>query len=235
MSTTDTTDRLIRELRSTDKPALSASDLAEKLDVSVRTINNHVTTLVEDGRIESTQIGNAQAYYVTSSDLPAHKKPDHTCARCGREIRASDHAKIEYTAYFEDRPYEPGVADFFIFCRFCYSDFISWAHHDEGAMGDYPHVHSWGVPQEQLEEVREDPDIETKPSTEFLQSDQTELYDLIVEMVEESEEEWLWNDDVMSAATGGDEIREIEMNDAMDALQRIGLVEQSGGKIRLAK
>lgn len=164
MSTTDTKDRIVRTLRSADDPALSAKKLSDELDVSVRTINNHVDDLVADKRVATTQIGNATAYYVPFEDLPNHKKPDHICARCGREVNERhDFLKVDMDTYFVRGNFEEESSDFFIFCRFCHADFISWVM-DPAAIGEYPFVHSWDIPTDQLREVRDDPDIETTPS-----------------------------------------------------------------------
>lgn len=157
-----TRERIVRELRSTEKPALSAAKLAEELEVSVRTINNHVDELVENDRVQSMRIGNASAYYIPDRDRPAHQKPDFNCKRCGRSIQDyHDHAKIEYNTYFEQGNLESSVADFYIFCRFCYSDFVSWVR-DPGTMGEYPFVDEWDISDRQLEEVKSDPEIVTE-------------------------------------------------------------------------
>lgn len=179
---TDTKERIVRKLRGTDAPALSASQLADDLDVSVRTIHNHVDDLNEQDRIASTQIGNATAFYIPFEELPAHRKPDHTCARCGREVdEGYDFAKIEASTYFERSNLEPPASGLFVFCRFCYSDFIGWVM-DPGTIGDYSGVHSWSIPDEQLEEVQEDPDIISNPGDpEFLDDEPTHLFNFVKE------------------------------------------------------
>jgi hypothetical protein len=189
MSSTDTKERIVRTLRNADDPALSAKKLAEELDVSVRTINNHVDGLVAEGRVETSQIGNATAYYIPFEDLPAHKKPDHTCARCGREVdEGHDFAKLEVDTYFFRGNLESETSDFHLFCRFCYSDFVSWAHGDVGAVGEYPFVHSWELPTSQLIEVREDPEIETTPGgREHLDEEPTMLLEFVEEQWESGE------------------------------------------------
>jgi len=183
MSGTDTKARITRTLRNADDPALSAKKLAEELDVSVRTINNHVNDLVAEERVVTSQIGNATAYYIPFEDLPPHKKPDHTCARCGREVEElHDFAKVEVDTYFARGNLEGDTADFYIFCRFCYSEFVPWAHGDDGSMGEYPFVHSWDIPTNQLEEVRDDPEITTMPGgRDQLEEEPT----LLLEFIEE--------------------------------------------------
>lgn len=159
----DTRERIITELRRTDKPALSAANLSEKLDVSVRTINNHIDGLVEDGKLQTHQIGNATAYYLKDTEIPAHNKPDHYCKRCGRAIDGiHDYAKIGNETYFTDIRREPGTADFFILCRFCHEDLIAWIHNDTALMGDYRGVDRWDIPEEQKQEVKTDPEIDTE-------------------------------------------------------------------------
>lgn len=179
MKQESTKERIVRTLRSTSEPALSAKDLADSLDVSVRTVHNHVPDLVEDERIESTQIGNATAYYVPFEDLPSHKKPGHTCKRCGRTTSMYDFSKIEMDIYFESGKLEPDTADFHIFCRFCYSDFISWSHNDPNAMGEYPRVHLWNIPEDQLFEVRDDPDILTWPGEDRMDEREQEVHEFV--------------------------------------------------------
>lgn len=171
--------------------------LAEKLDVSVRTINNHVDQLIEDDRIAATQIGNATAYYVPFSDMPAHRKPDHTCARCGREVNEThDFAKIETKTYFTDGQQDPSVADFYIFCRFCYADLVSWIL-DPATVGCYPFAHSWDIPTEQLEEVRNDPDVETAYPIEkaTLTDEEQTVYNIIASTNETTTENESKNED----------------------------------------
>lgn len=166
MQDTDTKQRITHELRNTDEPAMSAAMLAEQLDVSVRTINTHITDLVENGQIQSLEIGNATAYYTSATDRPVHKKPDHHCDRCGREIwERFDFAKMDETTYFEGKAREPSVPDFWILCRFCHSDLVNWMFRDSNAMGDYPSVDHWNVPEEQVEAVKSDPEIDTESPT----------------------------------------------------------------------
>ncbi|WP_336328715.1 winged helix-turn-helix domain-containing protein [Halovenus sp. HT40] len=169
-------------LRNTNKPALSAQDLANELDVSVNTINNHVSEMVENGRIETAQIGNAAAYYIPFDDLPPHKKPEHTCHKCGHTTDGYDFAKVEYDTYFEDGSTEESIADFYILCRPCYSDFVSWAYGDIGSMQEYPRVHSYDISEKQLFELRDDPDVPTTPDLASLDDDRREVYDLIAEL-----------------------------------------------------
>lgn len=174
-------EQIVRKIRNSDKPALSASDLAEQLDVSVRTVNNHIPNLVEDERIETTQIGNATAYYIPFEDLPSHKKPRHTCKRCGRTTSLYDFAKVEHDIYFEYGNIGSGSANFSLLCRFCYSDYISWVNNDTATMGNYPHVHRWNIPEKQLREVRDNPDIDTHPAVDNLNRQNRELYELVKE------------------------------------------------------
>ena len=164
----DTKSRIMRKLRNTDEPALSARMLADRLDVSVKTINKHVERLTEAGHIETSEIGNATAYYIPFTDLPTHKKPDHTCGRCGREINEQyDFARLEYETFFERWNPEDTTSTMYIFCRFCYADFIDWVEHPP-SIGEYMRAHAWNIPTDQLEEVRDDPETTTAPNPETL-------------------------------------------------------------------
>lgn len=164
MPQSETQDQILRALRNAEKPALSASDPAEKLDVSIKTVNTNISPLTEQGDIATTQLGNATVYYLESSDLPAHQKPDHTCARCCREVNDNgDIAKVDLTTYFDGHRPEPGLTDFYILCRFCQADLVSWLYNDDNAMGEYAYVHSWNIPRDQLEAVRENPEITSSP------------------------------------------------------------------------
>ena len=189
MSHSETTDRIVRKLRGADKPAMSAADLADELGVSVKTINNNIEELIGRGEIETTQIGNAKAYYIPDSDLPSHKKPDHTCHRCGREANdIDDVAKIDLDIYFDDGGLEPETTDFYVLCRFCYSDLVSWLYGDDGSMRDYQRVHSWNIPESQLQQARNNPEIQTRPEepSDFL--DNYPAYELFESLVKDREE-----------------------------------------------
>lgn len=74
------------------------------------------------------------------------------------------------------------MSNFYILCRFCYSDFVAWVHNDPASMGDYWDVHSWDIPERQLREVRDDPDIDTAPSPDSLDADDREIYDIVDEL-----------------------------------------------------
>jgi len=187
MSQRNMKDQVITQIRSTNEPALSAQQLAEKLDVSVPTINNHTEDLVGEGRIDTTQIGNATAYYISNEGETKRNGPEHTCKKCGRLTASHDFAKLDTTTYFERGGEEGSMADFYILCRFCYSDFVSWMWNDPGSMGTYPHVHSWYIPDDQLEEVREDPEIMTAPGREHLDDNPAEVLELIEERCAEAE------------------------------------------------
>ena len=155
-------DRIVRTLRKSDEPARSAKQIADELDVSVKTVNDNITDLVEDGRVDTVDIGNATAYYVSVREYPAHEKPDHYCTKCGREVNDSqDSARIEYKKYFTGQRSADEVVTQEVFCRFCYHDFVSWVHNDENLMHVYPHVEEWDIPEHQLEDVQRDPDIRT--------------------------------------------------------------------------
>jgi Fe2+ or Zn2+ uptake regulation protein len=159
---TELQDRIIRALRTTDEPARSAKQLSNELDVSVKSINNNITDLVEENRVETVEIGNATAYYISIQDFPAHEKPDHFCSKCGREVNDSqDSGRVEFESYFSDQRTSDDVVTRQVLCRFCYHDFVSWLHNDESLMHVYPHVEEWDVPDHQIQEVKNDPDIRT--------------------------------------------------------------------------
>lgn len=155
--------RIVRALRSTDEPARSAQQLADELDVSVKSINENITELVDEERVETVEIGNATAYYINLRNYPAHEKPDHHCSKCGREVNDSqDSARIEFTKHFTNQRSADEVVTRQVICRFCFHDFMSWLHNDEHLMHVYPHVEEWDIPEHQIQEVRDDPDIATE-------------------------------------------------------------------------
>lgn len=236
MSQTDTKHRIVNTLRSADAPALSAKSLAGELDVSVRTINNHVNALVADDRVATTQIGNATAYYIPFEDLPTHQKPDHTCRRCGREIlEYYDFAKLSAHTYFVRGNSESETADFYVFCRFCYADFISWME-DSSRIGAYPRVHSWDLPAEQLQEVREDPETETAPgSTEYLEPAPTQLLEFIEDAAADAGDRGVPKHDVIKHGVE-DGMLEMEAKQALQTLRQAGyLFEPMHGFYKPAK
>lgn len=236
MSHSDTKQRIVRHLRSSSEPVLSAKKLAEQIDVSVRTINNHVGTLVEDERISTTQIGNATAYYIPFSDLPPHKKPDHICNRCGREVNEHhDFAKVDWETYFAGDRKEPSTADFYILCRFCYSDFVSWVESDPGFIGMYPSVHGWDIPSSQLIEVREDPDVATAPNTDTLSGDMETVLNLIVSLEEEYDNQDVPMDAVVDAAED-EGLDYYEVDSTLNNLKNAGYIKKSSwDRIKSAK
>jgi len=167
MFETDTRERIIRKLRNSDEPALSAADLAEELDLSVRAINTHLEKLTANGKVQTHQIGNATAYYLDTVSEPRHNLPDHTCHRCGRAAdELHDFGKIELDEYFKTSHPEPSRSNFYILCRFCYEDLVSWLYNDVNSMGDYPFVEQWDIPEEQKQEVIDDPEIDTEAPEE---------------------------------------------------------------------
>lgn len=190
MAQPDTGDRIIHTVRNAEKPALSAADLAEELDVSIKTINNNLEPLVDQGKIETTQIGNATAYYISDSEIPPHQKPDHTCARCGRDASGSfDIGKIQLETYFTRNNIDQETPDFYILCRFCYSDLVAWLFRDEYHMGKYPDVHSWNIPGDQLNDVRNNPDVKSAPDEPETSFDyQTIAYQVFQRMFDDPDE-----------------------------------------------
>lgn len=167
MIETDTRGQIIRTLRNSDEPALSAADLADEIGVSVKTINNHLDRLTTDGKVQTHQIGNATAYYLDTVSEPRNSLPDHTCHRCGREVyEGKDFSKVEIDKNINGRSPEPSVPNFYILCHFCHADIVAWLHNDDNSMGSYPFVERWDIPDEQKQEVIDDPEIATEPREE---------------------------------------------------------------------
>ena len=161
-----TRERIVQKLQSTDDPAISAAKLAEELEVSVCTINNHVDDLVENGRVQSLRIENATAYYIPASQQADYLKPDFYCARCGRSIDSIyDFAKVECDRNFLNEGEDP-TGDFHIFCRFCFKDFNNWMNKPKSCM-EYPFIDEWDIPEDQRQEVKSDPEIVTEPSSDL--------------------------------------------------------------------
>lgn len=223
---TDTKESILRQIRNTDKPAVSAAQLADEIEVSVHTINKHVESLVDEDRVQDTKIGNATAYYIPYTDLPSHKKPDHTCARCGRDINTlNDFAKITVDRYYNRHSRAMGEADFYVFCRFCQHDLVGWIY-DEGAIGDYYDVHGWDIPREQLEEVRNDPDIRTAPDDLYhLSDEQKQAYYVIEETQEDSEGGWVPEDEVLHRLSEIHGIHEKVAEQAVNQLSMNGFID----------
>lgn len=225
MSEIDTKSSIVHTLRRTDDPALSAKTLADKLDVSVRTINNHIDHLVEEDRVATTQIGNATAYYIPFDDLPNHTKPDNSCRRCGRAVdEVYDFAKLDASTYFARNNYGEETADFYIFCRFCYDDFVSWIE-DPGTIGEYPYVHAWDLPRGQLAEVRDDPEVVTEPGEPKYLDDAPQL---LLAYIEDNEDEWergVPKYELLEYAVE-EGLLEVEADQALSVLVRAGYVHQ---------
>lgn len=164
MSTDTISDRIVETLQTAEKPALSARQIADRVDVSVRTVNTHLDTLVADGQVETMQIGNATAYYVGFKPRQGFREPSYQCVRCGRPVvEAYDFAKVETTAFFKrqwlygsrrGQLYIP--TNFYVFCRFCYTDLFSWMWLP-AAVGEYPFVDKWSLPRRQAEDAAEKP------------------------------------------------------------------------------
>ncbi|WP_435145489.1 hypothetical protein [Halobaculum sp. P14] len=186
MSQRSVKEQITDRLRSSSEPAQSAQQLADDLDVSIPTINSYIEELVSEKRVATTQIGNATAYYIPEDESRTSTK--HACKKCGRITDGYDSVKLEESKYFENPGDEGSTTDFYILCRFCYNDFVSWVWNDSGMMGEYPGVHSWNIADNQMEEVREDPDIKTSPSTEHLEGQHAELLELIKSLYEDDEE-----------------------------------------------
>ena len=76
--------------------------------------------------------------------------PDHRCHRCKREFNHThDHVKLELDHYLGGDGF--AKRDYYLLCRFCYSDVVSWLYSDDNSMGDYHDVEDWNVPEHQKE------------------------------------------------------------------------------------
>jgi DNA-binding transcriptional ArsR family regulator len=175
---------LKRALRNTSEPALSAKQLADKIDVSVKTVHNHISDLVDEGAVETTQIGNATAYY--DSRLKEHpSKVNHQCNMCGRSIkRPMDMAKLEIEQFFNDSA-SVSSGTFLLLCRFCFKDVMDFVYEGNSEPGPYTNVHSWNITDSQLRDVQEDPDIGTTPTVSVRDEHELEVYDVIDEITED--------------------------------------------------
>jgi Fe2+ or Zn2+ uptake regulation protein len=178
MSDSDTRRKIMSTVEQAAEPALSAKQIADRMEVSVKTVHNHISQLVESDTLETTQIGNATAYY--SERITEHPADvNQQCSRCGRSVRrVQDMAKVDIETYFEDS-ISASTNTFRLFCRFCYEDWDDWVfgHHNE--IGNYPLVHSWDIPAEQLRDVQEDPDVLTTPDVGVYDDRALELYNII--------------------------------------------------------
>lgn len=193
-------DQIIRHLRATGDPACSAKQLAEHIDVSIPTINSHTEELIAEDRIATTRIGNATAYYL--ADTPTNRDhPEHTCKKCGRVTASHDFVKLDISTYFERSNREESLPDFYILCRFCHSDYISWIHNDPGMIGEYSKSHSWYIPDEQLEEIRDDPDTISAPTTEYLGDERKQLYRQIEQLEMDAGGDTVSESEIVEAAS----------------------------------
>jgi hypothetical protein len=151
-----------RALQNGEEVVQTGQQLADEIGVSEDQLNNVLDDLVEENRIESVEVGTTTAYYIRIREYPTHKKPEHYCSKCGREVYdKKDSAEIEFDSYFTDHKGQDEVVKTKVVCRFCYHDFICWLHDDEEMMHVYPHVEEWDIPQHQLEAVEKNENIQT--------------------------------------------------------------------------
>lgn len=219
-STNETKDRIVRAIRNADKPVLSAADIADRADYSKRTVNNHITRLVEDGPVEATEVGNATAYFISKSEYPRHDLPDHHCKRCGREVNSTDDLSRVATTleYGNDK-----TTYNYILCRFCQSDLTSWLHGDDGSMYEYPHVHKWNIPDDQLEEVREDEDTQTMTDRNGTLDDIVwEVHEAVVELGGDTLDEGVTPDQIRWELE--DKYGDYQIDEAVNTAKRAGLL-----------
>lgn len=155
-------DEFVRTLEDTEQPVLTAAQVAAEVDASVEDAEATLTRLADEGNVDTVEFDGTTAYYVPSQDLPAHKKPDHHCSRCGREVNdTQDSARMELQKRFTGQRTTGDGTSSEILCRFCYHDVVSWLHGDEELMHIYPHLEEWDIPDHQLQAAKDDPDIQT--------------------------------------------------------------------------
>jgi hypothetical protein len=63
-----TTDEVLEIMAESERPAWSATQLANYIDVSRPTANNRLKELQEDGRVQTIDLGNVNAYYVDDEE-----------------------------------------------------------------------------------------------------------------------------------------------------------------------
>lgn len=225
MSHHETPTRILEAVKSSSEPALSAKQIAERLGVSVKTVHNNITELVESGSLQTTEIGNATAYY-TGSDDTREGGEMHSCKRCNRRVEPfRDLARIDLKCQFEDSR-DVSREEFYILCRFCYSDLISWLFGDTGMIGYHSSVHSWDIPEEQLKEVQEDKDKVSMPRTDSYNEFKLEVLDTIVDMYEEGSEGV--SSSKIAAEMGINSMDEkMEFNQCLQSLETTGAVQKS--------
>jgi hypothetical protein len=61
-----------------------------------------------------------------------------------------DHAKVDFSKYFFQELDDGNDVDFFVLCRFCYSDFLAWIY--GGEEGEYANIEQWDIPDDQRRE-----------------------------------------------------------------------------------
>jgi len=160
---TELKDQIAQAIQDADRPVLTVDQLAEEVDETPETVEENVSKLRDEGRVDSVQVDGTTAYYIRIRDYPKHKKPDHYCGKCGREVYENgDSGRVEFQRSFSSRQEAGGHETEEILCRFCFHDFVCWLHNDEHLMHVYPHVEDWDIPEHQLEAVRQNSEFETE-------------------------------------------------------------------------
>lgn len=87
-NTNESKQAVMRALRETTKPALSAGDVAEEVDFSRRTVHSRLKELEDVGEVKSDKIGGNMAYWIPSPDrMP--RRPTETAGGLNKtEARA---------------------------------------------------------------------------------------------------------------------------------------------------
>jgi hypothetical protein len=246
MAPTDTKRQIRNAVEHADEPALSAKQIADRTGFAVKTVNKHIDRLTESGDLAVTQIGNATAYYSNRVRGGSHTDHSHQCRRCGRAVTQSkDMARVDLYEFFDDGSTASDHV-FYLLCRFCKSDLAAWLFGDDG--GDYPFVHRWNIPTEQLRDVQQDDTVVTTPG-EFSLLDESlmDLYDIIRGREEISGDGWADKNTVLKTYaeqrgvdTDGCGLQEPiqlhpRLGEAVEELVSRGWVERSANGYRTAR
>jgi hypothetical protein len=225
---TSTKRRIIDAVRTSEEPVLTAAEIAGETGLQKRTINNHVDELVAAGRLKRKSAGQAFVYYLADRET---RDRQHTCTRCGWSIdRDTAYATIEVTPY-HDRPHEPSdPPSQFLVCRVCENDVIDAIMGEDQNIGDYPYVHAWNIPEDQLHELREDDSIQTFPEAASVGGHGEVVLEGIRSLGAESGVpapelvEFLTSDETVDARDDDLDLDEDRIRDEISTLEDLGLI-----------
>jgi len=224
MSPQDTKRQIVEAVENSSEPALSAKQIAERIDVAVKTIHNNITNLVESGQLSTVEIGNATAYYADRIRDNSSTLQEHQCVRCGRSLRTShDLVKVDVDESFQ---YSRSISNsfFLLFCRFCYSDFKNWAGVTPGETGSYPDVHGWEIPFEQLRDIQEDDSRRSSPDIGPFDETERKILDIVSELEQKHEYNVAKSDAVFTEYGAETEIERKQVKSVLDSLHSQGFL-----------